>query len=99
MNFAYSFRQTYLQKGNESVIKYFASPPIDFILTKLNNAVDGSDNITQLILLAAHDDSLINVLLGLGVISYTDDYSEFSSPKRFLIILANFYYLTLYSLF
>jgi hypothetical protein len=83
MNFAYSFRQIYLQKGNESVIKYFASPPVEFILNKLNNAVNGTDNITQLILLAAHDDSLINVLLALGVISYTDDYNEFSSPKRF----------------
>lgn len=83
MNFAYSFRQFYLEVGNQSVLPFFVSSFFENLLEKFEEKVNGQETELKLEFFSAHDNNLIYVLRALDLMNYTDDYQEFMEPTKY----------------
>lgn len=86
MNFAYSFRQFYLEVGNQTVFAFFCFEFFENLLEKFEAKVNGQNTELKLEFFSAHDNNLIYVLRALDLMNYTDDYQEFMEPTKYFPI-------------
>jgi len=80
--FLYNWGTVFTQFGQEIQKQVLSTPILDYILDAANSSANGTSNL-QLMLLSAHDDTLLTMLTPLGVVTPLCIYENFLSYKQF----------------
>ena len=80
VNFLYEWGTVFTQFGQDIQKQVLSTPILDYIFDAVNGSVNGTSNL-QLVLLSAHDDTLLTALTPLGVVTPACLYENFLSWK------------------
>jgi len=80
--FLYNWGTVFTQFGQDIQKQVLSTPILDYISDAVNGSVNGTSNL-QLMLLSAHDDTLLTALTPLGVVTPGCLYENYLSWKQF----------------